>query len=440
MSAVVEQELNAIIQKLFDHIKDLYTHVRQHELKLGELAQASGPASGAAGSTHDPLAPVPADRPVRVAFFVQAAAENWNSTASVWRAFADDPRCDTKLVLMPFVHPDYPAGRTIATQFIEQSIPFVRCEHYDVRRERPDVAFFQNPYDHTRPAPFHVANVLPLVRRIAYVPYGLEIGGGSNNLMLQFAKPLQQNAWRVFVRSERAKRLYALHCPAGNAHCVVTGHPKLDAVLATRPEHVDPELAAWAEGKRVVLWNPHFSVCRENNLWSTFMKWKDVLLRFFEERRDLALLARPHPMLFKHALNERMMTADEIAAFRARIAASPNIRLDERSDYRHAFAVSSALLSDGSSFLLEYPATGKPLLYLPNPGGVGLNEDGEVVGSYYQAQNEPELLEFLNMVARGEDPKREARMARYAEFMHGIDGKVGERIRDHVVEAARAGR
>jgi hypothetical protein len=440
MSAEVEQDLNTIIQKLFDHIKDLYTHVRQHETRLNELAQSAAAAGVSAAGSHDPLAPVPADRPVRVAFFVQAAAENWNSTASVWRAFAADPRCDTKLVLLPFVHPDYPAGRTIATQFIAENVPFVRCEHYDVRRERPDVVFFQNPYDHTRPAPFHVANVLPLVRRIAYVPYGLEIGGGSNNLMLQFQKPLQQNAWRVFVRSERAKRLYALHCPAGNAHCVVTGHPKLDAVLATRPEDVDPELRAWAEGKRVVLWNPHFSVCRDNNLWSTFMRWKDVLLRFFDERRDLALLARPHPMLFKHALNERMMTSDEIAAFRARFASSPNMRLDERSDYRHAFSVSSAMLSDGSSFLLEYPATGKPLLYLVNPGGVGLNEDGEVTDSYYRAESESELVEFLNLVARGEDPQREARMARYAQFMHGIDGRVGERIRDHVVEAARAGR
>jgi hypothetical protein len=439
MSAVAEQELNGIIQKLFDHIKDLYTHVRQHELKLGELAQSASSA-GAGSAAADPLAAVPADRPVRVAFFVQSAAENWNSTASVWRAFAADPRADTKVVLMPFLHPDYPAGRSIATQFIEQGIPFVRCEHYDVKRERPDVVFFQNPYDHTRPAPFHVANVLPVVRRIAYVPYGLEIGGGSNNLMLQFAKPLQINAWRVFVRSERARRLYALHCPAGNAQCVVTGHPKLDAVLATRKEDVDPELAAWAEGKRVVLWNPHFSVCKNNDQWSTFMRWKDVLLRFFEERRDLALLARPHPHLFKHALNERMMTPDDIAAFRARIAASPNIRLDERSDYRHAFSVSSAMLSDGSSFLLEYPATGKPLLYFTNPGGVGLNEDGEVVDSYYQATTEPELVQFLNLVARAEDPRRDERLRRYAEFMHGVDGRVGERIKDHVIEAARAGR
>jgi hypothetical protein len=440
MTAVVEQELNTIIQKLFDHIKDLYTHVRQHEARLNDLAQGAAATNGSGAAAPDGLAPVPADRPVRVAFFVQAAAENWNSTASVWRAFADDPRCDTKLVLMPFLHPDYPAGRTLATQFIEQKIPFVRCEHYDVRRERPDVAFFQNPYDHTRPAPFHVANVLPIVRRIAYVPYGLEIGGGSNNLMLQFGKTLQLNAWRVFVRSERAKRLYALHCPAGNAHCVVTGHPKLDAVLATRPEDVDPELRAWAEGKRVVLWNPHFSLSRDDAHWSTFLKWKDVLLRFFEERRDLALLARPHPHLFKHALNERMLTADDIAAFRARFEASSNMRLDERSDYRHAFNVSSALISDASSFLLEYPATGKPLLFLPNKKGVGLNEDGEVVDSYYKAESEAELLQFLNMVARGEDPKRQERMTRYADFMHGVDGHVGERIRDYVVEAARAGR
>lgn len=436
MSGPSESELNSIFQKLFDHIKDLYTLVRQHEVRLDELRDAgAGPRPLAEAG----LAPVPADRPVRVAFFVQANAENWNSTASVYRAFAGDPRADARVVLMPFIHPDYPAHKTIAPELIEQDIPFTRFEHYDVRRERPDVVFYQNPYDHTRPPPFHVQSVLPYVRRICYVPYGLEIGGGSNNAMLQFKKPLQVSAWRVFVRSQRAKRLYALHCPAGNAHCVVTGHPKLDGVLGMRPEDVDPDLAAWAEGRRVVLWNPHFSVSHDDSHWSTFMRYRNVLLAHFEEHRELSLLIRPHPLLFKHAMNENVMRASEIGAFRARVEASPNIRLDERSDYRHAFHVSSAMLSDASSFLLEYPATGKPLLYLVNERGHGLNEDGDIVDSYYNARNESELLAFLELVRRGEDPMKQQRMSRYGDFIAGLDGRVGERIKDHVIAAARAG-
>ena len=92
------------------------------------------------------------------------------------------------------------------------------------------------------------------------------------------------------------------------------------------------------------------------------------------------------------------------------------------------------MLSDASSFVLEYAATGKPLLYLHNPAGPALNEDGEFVGAHlYTAHHEPDITGFLDMVAAGEDPLGESRRAAFPEFMHQPAEGVGVAVKRAII-------
>ncbi|MNR80358.1 CDP-Glycerol:Poly(glycerophosphate) glycerophosphotransferase [compost metagenome] len=383
------------------------------------------------------IAARPVDDPVRVTFFFQFP-ETWSTWASVWEALAQHPEAKVKLVCLPFFHDEEGAEARMRSFLAERDLPFVHVSVYDLEADAPDVALFQNPYDSTRPEEFSAVQLSSLGIRLAYVPYGLEVGGGAENLRWQYDLDIQRLAWRVYVRAPRHRRMYTRYCQAGSAHVRVTGHPKLDRFSQGLMSARKGALADWLGDRRAVLWTPHFSV--EAGGWSTYLQYGETLLKAFEGRSDLALIVRPHPLFFGRMRHLGLMDDAREAAFRERLKASGNILLDESFDYAEAFACSEALIADAGSFILEYLPTGKPVLYLDQPQGPGLNEEGEVVRGYYPGRNDADIVDFIAMMAHGEDPMCEQRLALIPEFFNVLDGKAGERIAEDIIEGVRAER
>ncbi|GJE13884.1 methyltransferase domain-containing protein [Methylobacterium longum] len=369
---------------------------------------------------------------VKVVFIAQTA-ETWPSFHSVVEAFRHDPRCETTVVVSPFLQGGYPSAR-LRDFLVQRDIPFTTAEAYDLEAEAPDVLFYQNPYDSTRPASLHVGSVERVVPRIAYIPYGLEIGGGDENRRYQFDLNVQQRCWRIFARSERHRRMFGRYCRAGDNHVVVSGHPKFDWAQGFTADDLDPSLVRAVDGRKAFLWNPHFAISSESQ-WSMFFIWKDVLVDLFASREDIVLLLRPHPSLFTTILQHGVMTQAEIDAFLQGARDRGALILDERPDYRHSFTASVALMSDVSSFLLEYLPTTKPILYLRNEAGPGLNDDAEIINAYALGDSDHAIRRFIDDVSAGRDPCRSARLGPLSEYLFGTDGLAGQRIKDHVVAA-----
>lgn len=404
----------------------------------------------ALGAT-DEIVPVdPAKGPVRVAFLVQHP-QGWTSLESVWRAMADDQAFAPVIIAAPYQHPYPPEGGpdAIFGFLAKQGVPFVRWDQCALTPGFADVLFVQNPYDQTRPAPLHVPALLKLVPRLAYVPYGLEIGGGERNNGMVMNMPLQQLAWLVGARSERQRLAYARHCHAGNAHVKVTGHAKLDA-LRDLAALKTPVLDRFAAGRKLVAWNPHFDIRPNQTPWgegfSTFTRWCDFMLGEFERRgKELALVIRPHPLFFGTLEARRIWTRAQTDAFMRRIGRAGNIVIDREPSYLPLFARADALMSDASSFVLEFAATGKPLLYLHNPQGPQLNDDGDFVRDHcHWGEQEDEIRAFLDQTAAGTDPRGPARRAAFPQYLHQPKQGAGRAVADAVLarlqcEAAPAG-
>lgn len=372
----------------------------------------------------------PVTAPVRVTFFFQVP-DTWPIWATVWEIMSQDSRVDAKIVCMPFIHDEDGVEARMRSFLAERDLPFVHHSAYDLEADAPDVVFFQNPYDSTRPEEYAAHRLAALGIRLAYIPYCLDMVGGPDNLRWQYDLDLQRLAWRIFARSPRHGRMFAKYCRAGNAHVVVTGHPKYDrfaqGVLAARTGPIAEALG----GRRAVLWTPHFSI--EEGGWSTYLQYGETILSAFEARSDLALIIRPHPLFFPRLRKVGVLDEAGERAFRERLKASGMI-LDESGDYAEAFACSEALMADAGSFLLEYLPTEKPILYLDQPLGPGLNDEGSVVQGYYQVNGEADVRDFIDMVARGEDPLKDRRLAQIKEFIPFIDGHAGRRIAEHVIE------
>lgn len=402
-----------------------------HRLSLGLTAWAE---------TFDP-----ADRPVRVAFLAQHP-QGWTSLESVWRTLAHDPAFEVSVIAAPYLHPYPPEGGTEAIyEFLQKAgVAFTRWEARPLQRGFADIIFVQNPYDVTRPPALRTAALWNLVPRLAYVPYGMEIGGGQINAGYQFDLPLQRHAWAVFARSQRHRAMFDRDCSAGAAHVHVTGHPRLDLLLELDRTPPDAEFVEFARSRKIVFWNPQFDIRPAGGGFSTFMIWQEFFLREFARRQDLAFVIRPHPLFFSTLTARKIWSADQVDDFLARVAAAGNVLIDRRASYRPVFAASSAMLSDASTFLLEYAATGKPLLYLRNPTGPQLNEDGSFVEQHCgTAPNEAAVQAFLDDVAAGRDPHQPARMAAYGEIMHRPAGGSGQAIKtvilNQLAEEQRAG-
>jgi SAM-dependent methyltransferase len=392
-------------------------------------------------ATHVPL-PVVRLQPnesVRVAFIVQHASV-WSSWRSVWLAAHKDQRFYPKVVLTPFLHPYSSMAVTyddLKQLLINENVPFCTVDYFDVNLFKPHVTFIQNPYEETRPENLRIDRLRKAGTRIAYIPYGLELGGGAWNISVQYDSILHRSAWRVFARSERHKTMFGKYCRVGNDHVHVVGHPKFDLPNKRICDCVSTELKGKIAGRKVLLWTPHFSV-GDPPAWSTFNLYCGFILSEMGRRSKLFLLIRPHPLFFKAMRQNKLWDSEGEKRFRDMVKESGNLGLDECSDYSEAFSISNALMTDVGSFLLEYLPTKKPLLYLHHPDGPGMSDDGEIVRFLYTAACPKDIANFMEMLSLGEDPMRIKREQSVPMFLDGLDKNVGEHICQHIYLSVNA--
>ncbi len=371
---------------------------------------------------------------LRILFAIQYAPI-WPSLRSVFNALIANDSVIVKVIKTPFIQPiasdDY--WTQIDNLFSEEGITVEPNAEEIMKSFNPHLVFLQNPYDATRELVFKSINLFQAGYKIAYVPYGIEMGGGDKNIRGQFNTDVQKLAWRVFLRSKRNKAMYAKHCDVGDSHVVVSGHPKFDNQQDFATYTISDALKQKIAGRKVVLWSPHFSVGLPAS-WSTYRIYNQMIMQQVEARSDVFFIIRPHPLFFKEMLRQQVWNEADEATFRKLCLEKDNLWLDENADYMESFAASDAIMTDVGSFLLEYLPTKNPIMYLHHPEGYGLNDDGDLVDHYYRANLPDDIPPFIDLVSKGLDPMRDKRISITDEFLFGLDGKAGQRIADYIVE------
>ncbi|MBA1200827.1 hypothetical protein G7009_03400 [Pseudomonas capeferrum] len=355
--------------------------------------------------------------------------ESWGNVRTVWDAARQDDDLEVLVIMLPFFHQDYQWQREASQAHLDElGVPYVAWDDVDLEQAGLDAVIYTSPYDETRPPAYRFANLRRHVPCTAYVPYGLEVGGGEHNYVYQYGQPVATGGTAVFVRSQGARAMFERHCPTGARHVHVTGHPRMDNLANLARFEVDPSLREAIGTRRAILWNAHFSI--DGDLWSTFDLLAKGIFDAFADLPDLALIFRPHPLLWKKLINLNILDEAGIRALKTELQAR-GVIVDERADHRHAFAASEAIMSDAGSFLMEYLATGKPVLYLRNPHGLGVNEEGAALVRHYRtASDAAELRLFLEEFIRGDDPLGVGRRAAIDDFFHRFDGQAGQRVVD----------
>lgn len=311
----------------------------------------------------------------------------WDSLESVWMAAKEDESVETYVVPIPFyeVLPDNSLGALhYEGDKYPDYVPVTPYWQYSIEERKPDVIFFHNPYDGynrvTRiPEKYYSQNIKKYTNLLVYIPYFVSEEGGLSEH--QCYLPGVLFADRVVVQPgsiyEKYCRVYTdvvkqngwenVLVPAEEKFLPL-GSPKFDKVLSTAcaVEKLPQEwqkviLKPDGSKKKIILYN--LSIVPFLQSKERVLKKMDNVFSFFRENREeLVLLWRPHPLLL-NTFDSMLPWLKEEYLKRVRQFKEEGWGIyDETPDPNLAMALSDGYYGDQSSLVTSYRELGKPIL------------------------------------------------------------------------------
>lgn len=334
---------------------------------------------------------IPEDKK-EVVFFPYKASM-WDSLESVWQAADEDEGTDAYVVPIPYYDKN-PDG-TFREMHYEGNeypdyVPITNWEKYDFEERKPDVIYIHNPYDnfnyvtsvHPR---FYSGNLKKYTEKLVYIPYFIlgEVKPDDDKAiegMKHFCiNEAVKNADKVIVQSEDMRQVYinVLTEESGGSKEARaywkkkidgSGSPKVDKVLRTKREELDiPEdwmkVIRKPDGsfKKIILYNTSVTALLKNDE-KMLKKIESVFQTFYENRAEVTLLWRPHPLMESTLISMRPDLWEEYRRIRKKYREEDWGIYDDTADMDRAVILSDAYYGDGSSIVQLYQKTGKPVM------------------------------------------------------------------------------
>lgn len=276
---------------------------------------------------------------------------------------------------------------------VELGYDFENNKHIPFKEFAPDIIIYQHPwYVETSQGPV-VCSEFALT---AYVPYDIATTNLESDYNLRFHNYVEN----FFVFNERFKEYYTPRMINKGENLVVTGSPSLDYFINNPPKNE----------KQYVIYAPHWTVNHKNTIaYSTFAETGKFMLEYAKKNPEFNWLFKPHPMLKKALIDNGIMSPKEVENY---YNSWKEACYD--GDYLKYFNDSQLMITDCSTFLLEYAATQKPLIRLVSQDMPEFNTTTEeVVKTYYNAENIKELETYLDMILKEKRDPSKGRRKKY---------------------------
>ena len=327
----------------------------------------------------------------REVVFLPYKASMWDSLESVWMAAKEEEDCDVYVVPIPYY--DRNPDGTFSKYHYEGDempdyVPVTHYENYDIQKRWPDMVFIHNPYDQynyvTSVDPrFYSTELKKRTDMLVYIPYFVlgEVDPEDEKAVEGMAHFCTVsgvlNADKVVVQSEAMRRVYikVLTKECGEetrAHwektIVGSGSPKLEKVRRTKKaefeipkEWLETVQKPDGEWKKIILYNTSVSALLEHQE-KMLEKMRSVFHVFMENKEEIALLWRPHPLIEATISSMRpqlwveyQKIVDEYRADRWGI-------YDDSPELDRAIALCDGYYGDHSSLVQLCQEVGKPIM------------------------------------------------------------------------------
>ena len=379
---------------------------------------------------------------IKVAFFTQEYFV-WPSFQTIWEHCEENDECDTRLVYVYSNEKNKPLKDENYFKNIYEyksgGYPIMEMSDFKLDNECPDIVFYMKPYIFRGcPEKFYVNEIEKHTPYTAFISYCLDVQGGKKLLKFFYQMPAFYHMWRIIAYSKYYKGMIEKYGYRNGDNAVLLGHPKMDFTYKAlvKREFIKPEWEKKIKGRPVVLWNSHFSIEKEGGV-GTYFIWKDTIFNYFASNKDIVLLWRPHPIFWQSITWQSGYNKVEFEKFLDDLRNSDNVIVDDSGDYRYAFSMSDALISDAATFLVEYCAAGQPVLYTPKENGEFIiNED--YLAGIESATTSEQIVDFLNRAKNKDVTGKEERLAAFKEQFGEADGNNGRRIYEYLVNKMKA--
>lgn len=269
-----------------------------------------------------------------------------------------------------------------------------------LERLSPDIVVYQQPWTI---APCQMPEAVSKYALTAYISYYvLCYGKPSVDTLQRFHRTLH---WYFMQSEEWAKAFRKFQTPRSSAaELLGLGHTMLDQFHGLGD-------ASCPDG--YTIYAPHFSFFHPNNPnfenYSTILQLGRPILAYAQAHPEMNWVFKPHPRLKLRLVTTGAWTQEEVDAYWEAWAKVGKVA---EMDYVDLFRNSRAMVTDCSSFLAEYPTTGRPLIRLISGKSrmVPMAPGKKLFRSFYSVHTESEMNDvFRTVLEEGKDPMREER-------------------------------
>lgn len=302
--------------------------------------------------------------------FMPYKASMWDCMESIWEAAEEDLECTAFVVPIPYFERDGKGGLSrlcCEDSLFPEYVPITSYQQFSLKEEKPDIIYIHNPFDDCNTVTcvhpdYFSSELKKYTDLLVYVPYFITDSGipeVHRNL------PAYQNMDRIIVDSQKAKEELLSSVP--EEKILVIGSPKLDRVrrMQTNKQKmkVPPEWKKAFSGRKVVFYNTSLNGILKYGE-RELDKIEDVFSCFLE-RKDVALLWRPHPLLHTTIASMRPELTERLKQLERWFQKKKIGVLDTTPDVDIAVVLSDAYIGEPNSSVIHlFQALHKPVFYM----------------------------------------------------------------------------
>ncbi|WJY26123.1 CDP-glycerol glycerophosphotransferase family protein [Sporosarcina trichiuri] len=364
----------------------------------------------------------------------------WDSLESIWQASQEDDNCNSFVLPIPYYERDTQGllknRQYEGDNFLNNNIPIISYEDYDISKRNPDIIYIHNPYDDqnlvTSISPeFYTSQLKRFTNMLVYVPYFIASPYSDIRQSASFCiNKGVANADKIILQSHMLKEVYKENDVDENK-LVVLGSPKVDAALKLNRKEIQLP-SEWNEkigtNKVILLSSTIDSLLNIDNYLPRLAENINLLIK----KKGVTLIWRPHPLLETTIKAMKPSYFDEYIKIKKIVLESDSCILDNRSNFDISFKFSDALISENSSLIQSYIMSGKPILIIGNfiieERKKFLNSD--ILSCYFESSLS--IVEFVDLVIKNEDPLANKRLNRYIKSLVNTDGNCGSEIHKYI--------
>jgi hypothetical protein len=310
--------------------------------------------------------------------------EAWDSLAEIHRLMLADPRFEVQVVAIDRkLTGDAGFGGADEVSAFFDSVGVAHVFNADLATvfdgAAPDYIFVNYPWQRNYPKQYR-PDALARIGRICYVPYfsvdmTREPGAAFDVAPYMYTQRMHQLASLIFVQDAEVREAFE-GTARGAAHVHFVGSTKLDALIAAMRD-----LDSGADSKsnrKTLLWAPHHSYSPHWLNFGNFVSSCEKMLDWAKANQNTLVILRPHPFMFGTLVDRGVMPEADLQDWLRRWRALPNTSIDTESSTAELFSKADNLLTDGISYLVEWPiAKGDACIFLENPGHWKFTDIGE---------------------------------------------------------------